>query len=155
MIGLATTPPSEVVQSLMSSYQNVKVNVEQITPAQLNVIAFQGNFDMLPSAIGGADPSNVFDQNFQTGAGRNFTKYSNPTFDAALAEGRSTSDQKERAKAYGKAQAQLIKDSYPWIMPIATWSNSFWVVNNKSIQGFNSGSWMGADTSQLWLKTKK
>ena len=86
---------------------------------------------------------------------RSGPKWSNPAFDAALAEGRSTTVQKDRAKAYAKAQAEMIKDSYPWIMPVNTWSPSYWVVSNKSIQGFNSGSWMGMDTSQLWLKQAK
>ena len=75
IIGQAAAGGSgEAIQAAMSSYQNVKVNVEMVTIAQYGVIGPQGNFDLYPSAFGGADPSNVFDQNFQTGAGRNYAK---------------------------------------------------------------------------------
>ena len=156
VIGSATLGGSgEAIQAAMAGYQNVKVNVEQVTVAQWNVIGPQGNFDLYPSAFGGADPSNVFDQNFQTGAGRNFTKYSNPTFDAALARRPLHRARRSVRRPTRRRRPSMIKDSYPWIMPIDVWSPSFWVVNNKSIQGYNSGSWMGFDTSQLWLKTTK
>jgi peptide/nickel transport system substrate-binding protein len=144
----------QTIQAIFAAYQNVKVNVQQVTNAQLTPLGPAGNFDLYPSAVGGIDPTQAYDTAYPTNAARNFGKYSNPQMDAAITSGHSTTNQTQRKAAYDTVQKLLVTDLPTWFMPIVTFPANYWVINNKSIQNFDSGQWTGP-MAQVWIKQGK
>ena len=66
------------------------------------------NFDMFVSLNGGAtDPDGYLYRTFHTGGSTNVFKYSDPSVDKLLAEGRTTTDKTKRQAIYDNLQKQL------------------------------------------------
>jgi len=66
------------------------------------------NFDMFVSLNGGAvDPDGYLYRTFHTGGSTNVYKYSNPTVDKLLEQGRTTTDTSQRQAIYDQLQKQL------------------------------------------------
>jgi len=99
---------------------------------------------------GSVDPDGNLYPLFYTGAGFNFAKYSNPTLDKALDDGRNNLDQAKRAQAYMDAQKILLQDQ-PMVV---IYSQSQVSTARKNVQNYpnNYNGWFGGrDIYKAWL----
>jgi peptide/nickel transport system substrate-binding protein len=79
----------------------------------------------------GTDPDSS-ENIWATGAGRNFTSYSNPEVDKLYAEGRREPDRSKRAETYARIAELLWEDQpYTWLY----WRNSFYGFS-KDLRGY-------------------
>jgi peptide/nickel transport system substrate-binding protein len=140
----------ETIQAVFSKYQKVKVTVQQVTLQQVAALPATGNWDLYPSAVGGVDPTQAYQNAYPTGASRNFGKYSNPQMDAALADGISTSDPAQRKKDYDTVQHLLMTDLPSWFMPIVGFAGDHYIVS-KRVKNWDGGEWTGPLVSQIYL----
>jgi peptide/nickel transport system substrate-binding protein len=80
------------------------------------------------------DPDRNFFPQLTSRSPVNYTEYSNPSTDAALAKGRSTTDVAARKDAYATFQANIAKDQpYVWL----SYNNS-WFITNQRAQNLNT-----------------
>jgi peptide/nickel transport system substrate-binding protein len=143
----ATQTAFEYMQALVSKLKNVTVNIETITPTQLQPRLLAGNFDAGSYAITSLDPEpNLYDQ-LHTGAALNFGKFSSTDLDKALETGRSTLDPNTRKQAYITAQ-QIMNDQEPQFYYARFLQSGLF---NKKIQGMQQTN-VGPMWDRMWIK---
>jgi peptide/nickel transport system substrate-binding protein len=102
---------AEWFQARLSSFENVKMNIESVSGTQLTQSWRAGNFTMsfnsVPRFI---DPAPALSNAYETGGSTNFGKYSNPEVDSAFKAARTSNDVAARKDAYDKVQRAQIKD---------------------------------------------
>ena len=71
-----------------------------------------GNFQIVPFGWSGRiDPDGNIYNNFHTGGGLNYGKYSNPQADDLMEKARAASDQAQRKDLYQQAQKLIVEDA--------------------------------------------
>jgi peptide/nickel transport system substrate-binding protein len=102
---------AEWFQARLSSFKNVKMNVEPVAASQLTTSWQTGNFTIsfnsIPRFI---DPAPALSNAYETGGSTNYGKYSNPEVDRAFKEARTSNDVAARKDAYEKFQRAQVKD---------------------------------------------
>lgn len=124
-----TTPALTRVASAEIFRQNmeqigIRITVEHIQPGALfdpGGVLDQGNFDITEFAWGGGYDDDMYLGGYITGNISNFSGYSNPAFDAAMASAAASSTDAERLPYLYEAQAILTQD-LP-IIPLFTRQN--------------------------------
>ena len=108
--------------------------------------AVSGTFDAI-GWLGGSlgDPDSIFYNTFHTGGSSNYMRYSNPTVDAALDEGRRATDTATRKAAYATVQQELRRD-----LPVLINSHGqIYIVANKKLAGLDPSFFFPARTVRL------
>jgi peptide/nickel transport system substrate-binding protein len=106
-----TVTAAQVIQSQLKEI-GVNVQIRTLDFAAWLADEGKGNFDVFMLGwLGNIDPDDFYYAQHHTGASFNFQKYSNPTVDAALDQGRTTTDQAGRKAAYDKAVKQIVDDA--------------------------------------------
>ena len=110
----------------------VRVNVRPTESTVLQQLTQEKKFQAYLGGWGaGTDPDSS-ENIWATGAGRNFTGYSNPEVDRLFAEGRRVLDRAKRAEKYARIQEILYEDQpYTWLY----WRNSFYGFS-KDLRGY-------------------
>ena len=110
----------------------VRVNVRPTESTVLQQLTQEKKFQAYLGGWGaGTDPDSS-ENIWATGAGRNFTGYSNPEVDRLFAEGRRVLDRAKRAEKYARIQEILYEDQpYTWLY----WRNSFYGFS-KGLRGY-------------------
>ena len=110
----------------------VRVNVRPTESTVLQQLTQEKKFQAYLGGWGaGTDPDSS-ENIWATGAGRNFTGYSNPEVDRLFAEGRRVLDRAKRAEKYARIQEILYEDQpYTWLY----WRNSFYGFS-KDVRGY-------------------
>lgn len=112
--------PLKFVISAMSD-DGVRVDMAKMCANQLQKIGVNASAEARPSLDWGGqdaciigwgspfDPDDHTYKVFTTGAGDNYTSYSNPSVDALLSKARSLEDNRRRAELYDKFQQEMTK----------------------------------------------
>jgi peptide/nickel transport system substrate-binding protein len=101
----------EWFQARLSSFENVRMNVQPIAPNQTVQNWRSGTFTLgMTNVPRFVEPSPQLSNYFETGANNNYGKYSNPEVDAAFKKARTTDDVEERKAAYETVQRAQVKD---------------------------------------------
>ncbi|MEI7780717.1 MAG: peptide-binding protein [Planctomycetota bacterium] len=110
----------------------VRMNVRPTESTVLQQLTQEKKFQAYLGGWGaGTDPDSS-ENIWATGAGRNFTGYSNPEVDRLFAEGRRVLDRAKRAEKYARIQEILYEDQpYTWLY----WRNSFYGFS-KDLRGY-------------------
>jgi 4-phytase/acid phosphatase/peptide/nickel transport system substrate-binding protein len=119
----------ELFQSMWS---DIGAEASIVSQAQSETIeqVVGGNYQVvLWGGIGGGDPDNDYDE-FHSGP-LNFSRFTTPTIDAAMAAGRALSDQEARREQYAIVQQEL-GDAVPYIW---TGTNQFAVITGAQVAG--------------------
>src|SRR5690606_13579585 len=101
------------LQTQLSSFDNLQVEVQQLDPSSYGVTLYQGNFDMAVYGIGGGHAEPVIGS-FRTTHRMPIASMGSPEIDALVAESRATDDEATRKAIYDELQAKLI-DRYKMI----------------------------------------
>jgi peptide/nickel transport system substrate-binding protein len=105
----------EWFQTQLASFDNVKMEIEPVAPAQLITDWRAGNFSMgLTTAPRFADPFPAFHNTLQSDGVSNYGKYSNPAVDDAFRRAAETTDVDTRRDAYEEIQAVIVEDLPVW-----------------------------------------
>ena len=114
------------------SQVGVRVNVRPMESTVLQQLTLERKFEAYFGGWGsGTDPDSS-ENIWATGAGRNFTSYSNPEVDKLYAEGRREPDRSKRAETYARIAELLWEDQpYTWLY----WRNSFYGFS-KDLRGY-------------------
>jgi peptide/nickel transport system substrate-binding protein len=147
-------PYGEALQTILSKFQNLKLVPDCVVVTDYVTNIQQKKYEygqwVCPGNIA-ADPDPDLYDCFHSQSRTNITGYSNPELDKALAEGRSSSNFKDRKAAYDKAQAILAKDLPFVVVPVVIAGNGitgFALADN--LKGFELRTW-GPDFSTMWF----
>jgi peptide/nickel transport system substrate-binding protein len=134
------------IQRLKGVHMNLKVTTTNGIIADI----LARNFDMISSVYNGADPEPQFTETVVTKGSRNYTGYSNPAVDQAVADSRAALDGNTRVAALKKVQSLLLQD-----VPLLVLYRSpyFWAqqANIKDLATFDEG---GLLSDRIWIKTR-
>jgi peptide/nickel transport system substrate-binding protein len=136
--GSQTCIYGQVIQTALSGYENVKMNLACLLAGDYAAQVGRGSFDYAlwtcPGAQLVADPDPGLYNCLHTGQSQNITGYSNPEMDAALEKGRSSTDLKERKEAYDTVQKLIIRDLPFVVLPVVPTGTTF-IGHEKSVRG--------------------
>jgi peptide/nickel transport system substrate-binding protein len=135
---------AEWFQARLSSFKNVKMNLEPVTGSQVTTGWRTGNFTLSISSVPRfIDPAPALASAYETGGTNNYGKYSNPEVDRAFKEARTSNDVAVRRDAYEKFQRAQIKE-LPAFFFLHTVVHDLY--NKDKVQGFQ----MWGDGIPLW-----
>ena len=110
----------------------VRLNVRPMESTVLQQLTQERKFEAYFGGWGAGTDPDTSENIWATGAGRNFTSYSNPEVDRLFAEGRRELDREKRAEKYARIQEILYEDQpYTWLY----WRNSFYGFS-KDLRGY-------------------
>jgi len=110
----------------------VRMNVRPTEATVLQQLTQEKKFQAYLGGWGAGTDPDTSENIWSSGAGRNFTGYSNPEVDRLFAEGRRVLDRAKRAETYGRIQEILYDDQpYTWLY----WRNSFYGFS-KDLRGY-------------------
>ncbi len=143
----------EYGQVLQAQWQKAGINADlnQMDQATLIQAAFGHKFQLQIFQYGDWwDPDRAFFNTFiSKGSITNFTLYSNPAVDAALVQGRTTTDQATRKQDYAALQQALGKDQpYTWLH-----YNTQYMILNPRVQGLNTFYSSVTKPGQMWVSS--
>lgn len=98
---------AEAVQTQLSAYDNVNVEVEVLDFSAAFARSSAHDFDMLVSSAITQDPDNALWTAFHSTSAGNFLGIADPELDAALESGRFAQTESDRQSAYETAQRRL------------------------------------------------
>lgn len=102
---------AEWFQARLSSFKNVKMNVEPVSATQQTTNWQTGNFTLAFSSVPRfIDPAPALSNALETGGVSNYGKYSNPEVDAAFKKARTSNEVAARKDAYDAVQRIQVKD---------------------------------------------
>ncbi|MEH7125338.1 ABC transporter substrate-binding protein [Bacillus sp. JJ1532] len=109
----------------------------------------EGNFDIaLVGWLNQIDPDRSFYNPFHTNGGSNYGKYSNPTVDKLIEEGRAALDRTERTSIYQEA-AKIVTEEVAYNVVLY---QGYIAMYSKNLTGFNihpSGSFNGLKMAEI------
>lgn len=116
----APTQASMALVQQMGEKAGIKVNISSLEQAALVSTAISGEFQaMVFRNYPGGDPDAQYNW-WKTGSPVNFAKFSDPTIDSLLDQGRATADKDERQQIYGDINKQFGAEGYSlwlqWVM---------------------------------------
>jgi peptide/nickel transport system substrate-binding protein len=135
--GSQTCIYGQVIQTALSSYQNVKVNLACLLAGDYSAQVGRGSFDYALWTCPGnivADPDPGLYNCLHTGSSQNIGAYSNAEMDAALEKGRTSTDLKERKEAYDTVQKLIIRD-LPFVFLPVVGSGASGIGFTKNVKG--------------------
>ncbi len=93
---------------------NAELNLVD-TGTMSQTVYIDKDFDMAVTGDSGfVDPNGLISPNFLTGAGGNFSGYSNPQVDELIAQGIASTDQAARTEIYQQI-AEILLEDLPWV----------------------------------------
>ncbi|PZS02636.1 MAG: ABC transporter substrate-binding protein [Chloroflexi bacterium] len=106
-----TTQLAQLVKDQVAK-AGINLTIMQEEGAKQNTDQMSGNFQIVPFGWSGRiDPDGNVYNNFHTGAGLNYGKYSNPQADDLMEKARVAGDQAERKSLYQQAQKLIVDDA--------------------------------------------
>ncbi len=103
-------PVMEFIQAGLATFENVNMEIEITPPLDTVQRALAHDFEAVIFTMNWLDPEPDVTNFLQTNGGRNYTTYSSPEMDEAIAAGRASRDVTERAEAYSEVQQVLLRD---------------------------------------------
>ena len=100
---------AEWFQTKLAGFDNVKVNLEMVSPAEYQAKWSTGEVQFGMHAYWFVDPVDLV-KFVGTGAPANFSQTADPEIDAALAVGAGSLDEQERIEAYATVQQKIVDD---------------------------------------------
>lgn len=122
---------TQAVQAQLAAYRNVTVQVETLDFAGATARLRSGDFQAMIAGTTFLDPEPQVYQTLRTGSAANFAKVSDPDLDAALLEGRRTTDPASRTAAYRTVQ-ERVRDLVPALYYVRDGSA---VMSDESVGG--------------------
>jgi len=141
---------AEAIQASLSAYKNVKSQVEVLDFPAATAKGNAREFQMLVSGLAFSDPETVLYQNLNSESAGNFSGVKDEQMDAALEEGRLSSDPAERKAAYAKV-AERFAATNPGILYTA-YTNG--VAYDPAVAGFVQYGISSTRVDEVWT-TKK
>lgn len=139
----------EAVQTQLSTYKNVKVNVQVIDQAEYGKIMATKDYDSITSAVMfGKDPEPRLSFAFNSESSGNNSGINDAQLDAALQEGRVATDEADRVAAYDTVQNRLA-ELYPVIFYTRP---SPGVVANANVGGIQQYGLGSVLPETLWIQ---
>lgn len=139
---------AESVQTQLSQFKNVKVDIEVIDYADNAALRTKFDFDMVVSSALFADPEVRLLGTFQGASSRNMSGIKDKQLDTALLNGRRSTDEAERKAAYKTVQERLAA-----LVPVVFYTRAApAVITGKNVHGvveYGSGSLL---PEELWIK---
>jgi peptide/nickel transport system substrate-binding protein len=106
-----TTQLAQLVKDQLAKV-GIIVTIKQEEGATQSADQMSGNFQIVPFGWSGRiDPDGNIYNNFHTGAGLNYGKYSNPQADALMEQARAAGDQAQRKDLYQQVQKLIVDDA--------------------------------------------
>ncbi len=106
-----TTQLAQLVKDQMAKV-GIIVTIVQQEGAKQSADQMAGNFQIVPFGWSGRiDPDGNIYNNFHTGGGLNYGKYSNPQADDLMGKARAAGDQAERKSLYQQVQKLIVDDA--------------------------------------------
>ncbi len=105
-----TAQSLDLFVSQLGAYDNVDVSTDITTASEYGPLLARREFDAGMLSAFGTDPVPQFIDSFSSDSERNWTSYSNPEVDDALATLTASFDQDERADAFSTVQRNLVED---------------------------------------------
>jgi peptide/nickel transport system substrate-binding protein len=128
----AAATTAQWLQTKLAGFKNVTMKLEVVTTGSItNLFLVPGNFQAVFLNQQGAVPSE-FVTYYQTGAGRNYGKFSSPQMDAAILKAKAGATVQARADAAKDIQA-VLKEQVPTLFYQRTPNVT---VLSKAIQGY-------------------
>jgi len=123
---------SELMLTRLSEFKNVSMKIEPLEiGAYIVKFAVQKDFQAMLYSQNLVDPEPIMYGMFNSTSRTNYTGWNNPAADAALNEGRGSTDPAVRKAAYSKLQKALVAD-----LPVFTYSEStVGAIANKKVTG--------------------
>lgn len=139
---------AESVQTQLSQFKNVKVDVKVIDYADNAALRTKFDFDMVVSSALFADPEVWLLSTFQGGSSRNMSGIDDKELTAALLQGRRAAGEAERKTAYRTVQERLAA-----LVPVVFYSRAApAAVTGKNVHGvvqYGGGSLL---PEELWIQ---
>ncbi|MFJ9127778.1 ABC transporter substrate-binding protein [Streptomyces sp. NPDC102340] len=139
---------AESVQTQLSQFKNVKVNIKVIDYADNAALRTKHDFDMIVSSALFADPEVRMLDTFKSGSGRNMSGIADKKLSDALLKGRTSSDETERKAAY-----RTVQDRLAALVPMVFYTRAApAVITGKNVHGvveYGGGSLL---PEELWIK---
>jgi len=157
----AATGASMALVQQMGQKAGIKVNIQTLEQAALVSTAIAGDFQaMVFRNYPGGDPDAQYNW-WKSGSPVNFAKFSDPTIDSLLDQGRATADKDERQKIYGDINKQFGAEGYSlwlqWVMwDIGTATDVFGVLGPDLPDGGGApfpGLATGHPVLGMWVKS--
>jgi len=106
-----TTQLAQLVKDQVAK-AGINVTITQEEAAKSSADQMSGNFQVVPFGWSGRiDPDGNIYNNFHTGGGLNYGKYSSPQADDLMEKARAAGDQAERKSLYQQAQKLIVDDA--------------------------------------------
>ncbi|MGM7699105.1 ABC transporter substrate-binding protein [Microbacterium sp. A84] len=142
------TRVAEYLQSRLSQYDNVAVTVETVDNATIDERVFRNqDYQLSAQIVPVTDPEPNLAKLLATGGQTNYMGYSNAALDAALEEGRGSTDVTERSAAYATVE-QIAVDEVP-VLPIR--NQESYTVHAESFNGLTLHGDGSLLYDRLWL----
>ncbi|GGL12548.1 ABC transporter substrate-binding protein [Nocardia jinanensis] len=100
---------AQAVQSQLSTFANVQVDVETGDYAAIGAKLAAGDYEFGITGINSFEPEPIFSRRLQSGSTANFAEVADPELDEALRLGRMATDEGQRTEAYRKLQERFIE----------------------------------------------
>jgi peptide/nickel transport system substrate-binding protein len=139
---------AENVQTQLSTFKNVKVEIATIDFSQLARVRSEYDFDMIVSGGFFRDPEPGLWTAFHSTSVANQTGIDDPALDEALLTGRTATSQEVREKAYSTVQAELT-DQVPMIYLTRVSPSVLAGENVGGVVQYGSGS---LRPEELWIR---
>lgn len=139
----------EYLQSRLSQFDNVTVEVETLDNASLDERVFRKqDYQLSAQIVPVPDPEPNLAKLLKTGGQTNYMGYSNPDLDAALEAGRASTDTEVRRAAYETVE-QIVVDEVP-VLPIR--NQEAYTVHDSSLRGLTMHGDGSLLYDRLWLE---
>lgn len=139
---------SESIQTQLSAFDNVEVEIELVQFAAISALAASKDFDATEWSAAFLDPDPKLFTAFEGSSRANQTGIDDPELNAALLAGRTSSSVEERKAAY-KVVAQRLNDLRPnfW-----TSRNNSSVISGRQVGGLNLYGFGSLRPELLWIQ---
>ncbi|MBH0121610.1 ABC transporter substrate-binding protein [Rhodococcus sp. CX] len=138
----------EAVQTQLSVFDNVKVNVRTIDLAQAGRILGQKDYDVISSTVVFGDPEPRLWFGFHSSSNGNRSGVNDSTLDEALDLGRTAQTDAERAAAYGIVQQRLAE-----LNPVVFYTRAApAVIAHEDVGGIEQYGMGSVLPEELWIQ---
>lgn len=138
---------AENVQAQLSTFDNVKVNIEPLDQSRLGELYSKRDFDMVTLSSFFYDPDPVLSTVFDGSSPSNLSGINDPELNEALQAGRTATSDEERGKAYETVQRRLA-DQVPVVFITRVALGAIGGQNVGGIRLYGNGSLL---PEELWI----
>ncbi|MFF0817224.1 ABC transporter substrate-binding protein [Rhodococcus sp. NPDC003318] len=144
----ATKAVGEAIQTQLSTFKNITVNVRTVDVAQVGQIMGQKDYDTLVSTVAFADPEPRLWFSFHSASSGNTSGIKDAELDAALEKGRTSTDVAERTAAYETVQKRLVE-----LNPVIFYTRAApGVIANGNVGGIQQYGMGSVLPETLWIQ---